>query len=226
MIFTNSADDRKVRVFSLSQSFLDTFSELEPDWGPLGLFTFKRCVVVETPVLCDDLVWRPAGGLKEGQGILGFDAEAKKFRHVRQGVVLHNKTEMAETVGIELENGDILYATPDHPWLVRQSKTNNRLMWRESKDLMDTRKGDVQLLRPFGPVWAPDTTYEGGFLAAAFDGEGCFDRLNSLSFIQVDNPMLQKVEGLLDQRRIPYVRKARKAVGEAAMLQSSDQRTC
>lgn len=42
MIFTNSADDRKVRVFSLSQSFLDTFSELEPDWGPLGLFTFKR----------------------------------------------------------------------------------------------------------------------------------------------------------------------------------------
>jgi len=42
MIFSDSAGDRKVRVFSLSQSFLDEFKDQKPDWGPIGLFTYRR----------------------------------------------------------------------------------------------------------------------------------------------------------------------------------------
>ncbi len=184
------------------------YASIEPPFGPLGYFTYKRCVDVSTPVLCDDLQWRPAGDLKKGQGIIGFDAEAEgQFRHVRAGRVMHNKVEKAETVGIALEDGTVLYATPDHEWLVKLSDSDNRIYWKKSEDLGGTHKnGAVHLLRPFGPVWGQDQTFEGGFLSAAFDGEGCFDRLNSLSFIQVDNAMLRQVEGFLDRRRVPFKR--------------------
>lgn len=44
MIFGQVSDDRKVRVFSLSTSFLEPFRDQPPAWGyaGLGLFTFKR----------------------------------------------------------------------------------------------------------------------------------------------------------------------------------------
>ena len=208
MIFGQVSDDRKVRVFSLSAAFLEPFQNQPPAWGyaGLGLFTFKRCVGVETPILCDDLLWRPAGDLQVGQGIVGFDEEAEEmFRGIRWGEVLHNETEEAETYVVELEDGTLLYATPDHPWLVRFGTTENRLHWRQTEDLGVTDRGNsVHLLRPFGPVWEKDATYEGGFLSAAYDGEGCLDRRNGVNFVQVDNPMLRQVEKFLFSRGFPY----------------------
>lgn len=211
MIFDWTAGDRKVRVFSLSQGFLDDFMDKQPPWGfgGLGYFTYKRCVAVETPVLCDDLVWRSAGGLAEGQGIVGFDEEPIRvhhydYRYLRLGVVTHNHIEDAETVGIELENGMVLYATPDHSWLAKYA-VGNRIYWRESKDLGATKKGgDVYLMRPFGPVWNSDDTYEGGFLSAAYDGEGSLDRLNGVTFTQKDNVFLSRVEDYLTGMGFPY----------------------
>jgi len=215
MIFEQVAADRKVRVFSLSTDFLDQYKDKQPEWGPVGYFTYKRCVTVDTPVLCDDLVWRPAGELQVGQGIIGFDPERKgrALRHLRHGIVMHNETEDAEVLGVELEDGTVLYATPDHPWLVKLSETDNRLYWKETQELGGTHKGGaVHLLRPFGPVWDTDTSFSGGYLSAAYDGEGCFDRMNSVQFIQVDNPMLRKVESLLDEWGIPYTKGMRKKV--------------
>lgn len=42
MIFNQVADDRKVRVFSLSRDFIDKYRGRQPKWGPVGLFTYKR----------------------------------------------------------------------------------------------------------------------------------------------------------------------------------------
>ena len=42
MIFSQTADDKRIRVFSLSPSFLETFRGHQPTWGTLGLFTFNR----------------------------------------------------------------------------------------------------------------------------------------------------------------------------------------
>jgi len=216
-MFESIPQDRKVRQFSLSPLFLSEFEGKQPNWGPVGYFTFKRCVDVALPVLCDDLQWRPAGDLLVGQGIVGFDAEVPKgrgkFRHLQHGVVLHNKVERAPTFGVELEDGTVLYATPDHGWLVKLSATDNRLYWRETKDLAETSKGGVaHLLRPFGPMWAKDKSYEAGFLSAAFDGEGCLDRNNGVQFIQVGNPMLQQVETFLRQKEVPFTKAFRKGV--------------
>jgi len=215
MIFNQHVDDRKVRSFALSATFLEEFCGRQPEWGPVGYFTFKRCVGVETPVLCGDLRWRAAGNLKVGQTIIGFDPKPiskGKQRHLRWGTVLHNAVEEAETFKIELEDGTILYATPDHEWLVKFS-VGSRVYWRETQHLGQTKKGgDVFLLRPFGPVWDTDDSYGGGFLSAAYDGEGCLDRYVGIQFIQVQNPMLEKVEDLLKSKEIPYTKKPRKKV--------------
>jgi len=229
--FAPASPERKARQFTLAPSFLAEFEGKQPKWGPVGYFTFKRCVDVSTPVLCDDLQWRPAGDLEVGQGIVGFDANVEgrgRFRHLRWGKVLHNKVEKAQTLGVELEDGTILYATPDHGWLVRLSETDNRLYWKETKDLAETHKGGaVHLLRPFGPVWEPDTSFEGGYLSAAYDGEGCLDRHNGIQFIQVQNEMLDQVRGFLTRKGVAFTQSKRKKVNgrqQVFVLRTSGRR--
>jgi ribonucleoside-triphosphate reductase len=45
----NPPDSRKVRIFTLSPSFLEGYHGRQPEWGPLGYFTFKRTYARTTP---------------------------------------------------------------------------------------------------------------------------------------------------------------------------------
>ena len=42
MIFPRRVEERKVRVFSLNPNFLEQYKGKQPNWGPLGYFTYKR----------------------------------------------------------------------------------------------------------------------------------------------------------------------------------------
>ena len=44
MLFSpiSTVDDRKVRIFTLSSQFLKDYEGKQPDWGPVGYFTYKR----------------------------------------------------------------------------------------------------------------------------------------------------------------------------------------
>ena len=42
MLFDIRSDERKVRNFRLSQSFIEEYQNKQPEWGPLGYFTYKR----------------------------------------------------------------------------------------------------------------------------------------------------------------------------------------
>jgi ribonucleoside-triphosphate reductase len=42
MIFPRRTEERKVRVFSLSPTFIDQFVGKQPKWGPVGYLTYKR----------------------------------------------------------------------------------------------------------------------------------------------------------------------------------------
>ena len=198
--------------FKITDEFIAQYSNKQPKWGSLGYITYKRCVDIETPVLCDDLTWKKAGELFIGQGIIGFDDLSKqvyksKKRYLRHGKVMDNSIEEAETMGIELENGEILYATPDHKWLIKHDSQNHSIEWRETKDLEKNKKGSkIFLLRPFGKPWKEDNTYGGGFVSAAYDGEGNLDKISSISFCQVENGMMKKVETILKEKQFPYTK--------------------
>lgn len=203
-----------------------TLNYIDPNvqipFGEIGYIVFKRCVDTETLVLCDDLSWRKAGSLSEGQGIIGFDANSPR-RYIKLGTVVHNSIEEADCIGIELDTGEILYSTPDHPWLVRMS--NTQLEWRDAKDLAETRfGGPVYLPRVFGEPWEKEMTYESGYLAASYDGEGYVDRTNGLTFTQVDNPMLERVSKYLEDRDVEFY-KAKKSK-ESKHSYSKERQDC
>ncbi len=129
----------------ISDEFADKYKNKKVNWGfnGLGYIIFKRCVDIDTPILCDDLLWRKAGELKEGDGIIGFDEEPiskhkNKCRYIRFGKVTSNLIEDAECLGIELDDGTILYSTPEHSWLVKYHN-NDVIFWRETKDLQKTK---------------------------------------------------------------------------------------
>lgn len=42
MIFETRVDERQVRNFSLNPSFISEYEDKQPEWGPLGYFTYKR----------------------------------------------------------------------------------------------------------------------------------------------------------------------------------------
>lgn len=201
------------QFISFSDKFISQYRGKQPNWGfsGLGYVVYKRCVDIATLVLCDDLTWKPAGELKEGQGIIGFDPEPiyvyrTNKRYVRKGRVLYNKIEEADCVGIELEDGEIIYSTPDHKWLVRLLD-DTTVRWKESKDLGKTKKGNpVYLIRPYGKPWVADNSFEGGFLSGAYDGEGNLDRLNSVQFTQVGNKTLEKVEEILQLKGVEFTK--------------------
>ena len=42
MFLSQYSDGRKIRIFSLSESFLERYKGKQPQWGPVGYFTYKR----------------------------------------------------------------------------------------------------------------------------------------------------------------------------------------
>ena len=66
MIFSQSAGDRKVRAFSLSPSFLESFQDKEPKWGPVGYFVFKRTYARELPEGGTEEWWQTCKRVVEG----------------------------------------------------------------------------------------------------------------------------------------------------------------
>lgn len=66
MIFNQYADGRKVRQFSLSPSFIDSFKGMQPKWGPLGHFTFRRTYSRDLPGGGSEEFWQVCQRVVEG----------------------------------------------------------------------------------------------------------------------------------------------------------------
>jgi len=68
MIFDPTASDRKVRVFSLSPTFIDQFKGKQPKWGfqGLGYFTFKRTYARDLPDGTTEEWWNTCQRVVEG----------------------------------------------------------------------------------------------------------------------------------------------------------------
>jgi hypothetical protein len=194
----------------LTPAFINSYKDKIAPFGfnGMGYFVYKRCVTIETPVLCADLTWKAAGDIPVGTEIVGFEEEAAKgsLRKIVRSQITHNTIEDADCVEIELEDGTLLYSTPDHSWL---AKTPYGLAWVEAQNLVHAnhikRGSEIHCSLPkYCDMWAHDTSYEAGYLAAAFDGEGSIDRKRTLTFTQTDNEMLATVRLYLDKYGFQY----------------------
>ena len=64
--FPEGADGRKVRVFSLSETFVDDYKDIKPAWGPTGYFTFKRTYARTKPDGTTEEWWETCRRVIEG----------------------------------------------------------------------------------------------------------------------------------------------------------------
>ena len=121
------------------------------------------CLAPHHRILTADLRWVPCGNLKEGDRILAFDEMPKdgnRCRRWRFATVTRSQPEQKECVRVILENGDYIVCTTDHPWLSNRHKNYGPCV-----------------LKPLS-TWDTATSYDAGWLAGIFDGEGSLSLAN------------------------------------------------
>ena len=173
------------------------------------------CMSADTPVLCADLIWRPAGDLLPGDELIAFDEEADPLqdsRCYRRATVTANALERDALLRVNTPMGHVR-CTYDHPWLVRRWR-GHPWEWRRADTL---RPGDV-VMKPLD-VWDVDRSYNAGWLAGILDGEGCLgfkSRRNGsgkLSIGQVDGVVADRIDEVLKATGVALSRHVRPAQG-------------
>lgn len=80
------------------------------------------CVSSDTPVLCADLIWRPAGKLEVGNLLVAFEEEVPSFgeRHFKTSIVTSNELLPDILFHVTTAKGDVR-CNKEHPWLVSRN---------------------------------------------------------------------------------------------------------
>ncbi len=180
--------------------------ELKPREG-IHLSDLDLCLAPQTRVLKADLTWCPLGDIKVGDSLIGIDEHIlapKGRRKMRESRVLSVRRRIAEgCFKVVASNGIEVIATPEHLWLT-SARTQSVTGWRSTDKLVPTHGGSSQLAYALTP-WDTDLSWEAGYLAAAFDGEGHVSNLPTSSpqigFAQRPNEMLETTRTLLGQKR-------------------------
>jgi hypothetical protein len=154
------------------------------------LATEKRfeCCEASTPILCADLVWRPARNLVVGDELIACDEESwtRHGRRFRRAVVTAN-AEREDALFSVVTSAGTVRCNAQHPWLTLPTdfrKDSSAWRWVHTSAL---RVGD-RVLRA-ADLWETDESWEAGWLAGMYDGEGC------LSFAKQSNASRRNPEG-------------------------------
>lgn len=187
-----------------------------PEHARLFLHVNHYCVEVDTPILKQDLTWVRAGDLNKGDKLLGFEeygSKSKKRRYISSTVTEFSIQE-DDLYELRLSNGDSIKCNAEHKWLVRY-KTGGMSRWVTTRELKANPTQWV-MLKLFD-TWETQTSYDWGFLAAAFDGEGYLtyttNNGKALGFTQNENPMLDKVRHLLNTHGYSYTEQTNNSSG-------------
>ena len=154
----------------------------------------------DTRVLTADLRWVPIADLVASpQDLIGIDecAGSSGKRKLRQAKIVRARHTARESHRIDFTDGRSVVASIEHPWLVRSQRPgkNAQYDWIETRDL---RVADTVVDTGLSP-WVTDTSYDGGWLAGLYDGEGCVSR-RTVSVAQKPGLILDAVRAALRER--------------------------
>lgn len=152
------------------------------------------CVTPDTRILTADLRHIPAGDVRAGMKLVGFEEErASKGEHrkYQEADVLGVTRQTSRCLRVLLDDGTSVTVSRDHRWLVFTA--GGRTVWKATEELATSDR-----IFRLTDTWSTESSYESGYLAAAFEGEGCLQRrpdgmMTGLCFTQRDNVMLEQV---------------------------------
>jgi hypothetical protein len=180
-------------------------------WGVDMAHSTEYCVDPETKVLTSDLRWICAKDIEEGRHLIGFDEKTNgpggkgQNRRWKESIVEGISKIIRPCYKLTMEDGSELICSAEHQWLCQSVNENH---WMTTEQLIP--KGMYKdgrcshICKPL-EMWEEDNSYEAGYLAAAFDGEGHISqtpnnyngsRIN-LGFSQRENGMSDAVEKIL-----------------------------
>ncbi len=198
--------------YMIALALMEGFKEV----GLYGVNMAQDCLAPDMRVLTADLRWVPLHEVKEGQDLIGFDEdvpvrhtanERAQFRKYRRSTVEVVKQLTRPCFRLHMADGTKLITSADHRWMVC---TGEERYWVAADRLRiegtyrDNRSSKLVKLTN---VWDSDNSREGGYLAAAFDGEGhlsqkqlshCVASSMQIGFAQKPNGMSGEVERCLD----------------------------
>ncbi len=157
--------------------------------------------------------WVRAGDLRVGDGLYALNEQApggNGWRSFEKSSVTAHEIKRLPSVRVRFSNGDIMYCTPEHPFLakpVREHGGSAPYRWVEARHLMDRRH---QVAKVFETVWEDGLTRDHGWLAGLFDGEGHLSASSpgkapiTLGVSQLPGPVLDKVKSLLEKYGFDY----------------------
>lgn len=168
-----------------------------------------NCPTPDQRVLTEDLKWIPAGDLKVGDRLIGFDEAVpgmRRTRRYRTATVTHAARRSALVYAVHLSDGSVVKVTGEHRWLIKPVRGPRRrhYAWTPTTDLIVGQK--VQRLFH---AWDVGTSRDHGYLAGFFDGEGSLSGQTvtgtlRVSMAQTRGPTLDYVSGLLHKLKVPF----------------------
>jgi hypothetical protein len=146
----------------------------------------RYCVALDTPILFGDLIWRPAGEVKVGSQLLGFDEEVVPGHQCRcwhPATVIDARRIFQPCYRIYLADGIELVSSAEHLWLTKASSMVN---WTRTELLRGSRDLTTHKTPHHYPshicrlmdVWPTDRSWEAGYVAGVFDGEGSLSQVD------------------------------------------------
>jgi len=179
----------------------DYLRDVVPADAPVAMFPPFYCLAPDERLLTEDLRWVPCGELRPGDRLLAFDEyppDGMRLRRWRRSVVTRSEPAVKECLRVHLADGTSIVCTADHPWLADQydSKTSGgKRRWVRADQLLEKAPYVLRLL----DTWEEARTYEAGWLAGMFDGEGSIHigQASKLQLSQRPGPTADKVIDLL-----------------------------
>lgn len=191
----------------------------------------EYCVAPGTRVLTADLNWVPAGCVQVGDQLVGFEEQSQPQggRDWRRATVESVVPLRRPCYRVILADGSVLISSAEHRWL---AASGSNYEWRTTEALAHTWRGlHTHLAKVVEPWNGPVHSWDAGYLAAAFDGEGHVGgnlqkrgSSGALGYAQKKNAMSAAVERSLDLygfkwgRRGGDVRQYRIAGGKTEVL--------
>lgn len=179
-----------------------------------------HCVVNGTKVLTADLQWKNVEELVVGERLLAFDEEKgtyvegkRSYRSFKFTNVVATGQKLEDVFRVTLDNGDTITCTGDHKWLCRRQRNNPDSLGSKDLDWLSTTAiaQDLETHRLYLPklcnTWETVTSYDSGYIAGAWDADGCLSRRTSMSrlqFAQYNNPLLKEVQRILTDHHFTH----------------------
>lgn len=153
------------------------------------------CLEENHKVLTSGLRYVALKDIKEGDELLAFDEfpdkSKRRARNYKLSTVLKHGFDTRELYEVTLSNGKKFRCTKDHQWLAKKYPSGTNLNWLRTDELVIGKSIPVQV----GEEWSEDTSYEAGYLAGMFDGEGHIHNLAGQGVYKL--PYLREIIKLL-----------------------------